>query len=147
MVSTSSSAILRMLLSPSSTTWITCVSLAVSRLHIGGITPRLTAYTTCDQKCSHLLLLLHPFNGLFSRTTWVSRYQKGKTSLDYEARDYGVLGRQWHHLDHMQTICTSLQTDNHTNTSSLNFYRPDALPDAQPTVSKYWRTMFTLKVK
>jgi len=37
----------------------------------------------------------------------------------------------------MQTICTSLQTDNHTNTSSLNFYRPDALPDAQPTVSKH----------
>ena len=30
-----------------------------------------------------------------------------------------------------------LQTDNHTNTSSLNFYRPDALPDAQPTVSKH----------
>jgi len=27
------------------------------------------------------LLLLHPFNGLFSRTTWVNRYQKGKTSL------------------------------------------------------------------
>ena len=25
-----------------------------------------------------LLLLLHPFNGLFSRTTWISRYQKGK---------------------------------------------------------------------
>ena len=40
----------------------------------------------------------------------------------------------------MQTICTSLQTHNHTNTSSLNFYRPDALPDAQPTVSKRWRT-------
>ena len=32
-----------------------------------------------------------------------------------------------------------LQTDNHTNTSPLNFYRPDALPDAQPTVSKHWR--------
>jgi len=28
------------------------------------------------------LLLMHPFNGLLSRTTWVSRYQKGKTSLD-----------------------------------------------------------------
>ena len=27
----------------------------------------------------------------------------------------------------MQTICTSLQTDNHANTSSLNFYGPDAL--------------------
>jgi len=26
---------------------------------------------------------------------------------------------QWHQLDHVQTICTSLQTDNHTNTSSL----------------------------
>ena len=30
-------------------------------------------------------------------------------------------GWQWHKLDHMQTICTSLQTDNHANTSSLNF--------------------------
>ena len=38
-----------------------------------------------------LLLLLHPFNGLFFRTTWVSRYQKGETSLDLnEARDGGV---------------------------------------------------------
>ena len=46
---------------------------------------------------------------------------------------------QWHQLDHMKTICTLLQTDNHTNTSSLNFYRPDALPGAQPTVSKHWR--------
>jgi len=52
-----------------------------------------------------------------------------------ETRDDGVLEWQWHQLDHMLTICTSLQTDNHTNTSSLNFYRPDALPDAQPTVS------------
>jgi len=29
------------------------------------------------------------------------------------------------------TTSTLLQTDNHTNTSSLNFYRPDALPDAK----------------
>jgi len=49
----------------------------------------------------------------------------------------GVWGWRWHHLDHMQTICTSLQTDNHTNTSSFNFYRPDALPDAQLTVPKH----------
>jgi len=28
---------------------------------------------------------------------------------------------QWHQLDPMQTICTSLQTDNHTSTPSLNF--------------------------
>jgi len=32
--------------------------------------------------------ILHPVKGLFSRTTWLSRYQKGKTSLDLnEARD------------------------------------------------------------
>ena len=84
-----------------------------------------------------LLLLLCPFNGLFFRTTWASRYQKGKTSLDlHEARDDGVLGWQWHQLDRMQTICTSLQTDNHASTPPLSFYRPDALPDAQPTASK-----------
>jgi len=46
---------------------------------------------------------------------------------------------QWHQLGHMQTVCTLLQTDNHTNTSALNFYRPDALSDAQPSVSKHWR--------
>ena len=49
-------------------------------------------------------------------------------------------GMQWHQLDHMQTICTSHQTDNHTNTSSLNFYPLDALPDVQPTASKHRRT-------
>ena len=68
------------------------------------------------------LLLLDPINGLFSRTTWVSQHQKGKTSLDLsEARDYGVLEWQWHQLDHMQTSCIFLHTANHTNTSSLNF--------------------------
>jgi len=53
-----------------------------------------------------------------------------------EARDDEVLGWQWHQLDHMQTICTLLQTDNYTNTSS-HIYKPDALSDAQPTVSKH----------
>ena len=62
-----------------------------------------------------MLLLLHPFNSHFSRTTCVSRYQKGKTSLYLnEARDDGVWGWQWHQLDHIQTICTLLQTDNYT---------------------------------
>jgi len=71
-------------------------------------------------------------------TTWVNRYQKDKTSLDLnEAKDDGVWGWQWYQLDHMQTICTSLQTDNHANISSLNFYTPGALPDAQPTVSNH----------
>ena len=45
--------------------------------------------------------------------------QKNKTSLDLnETREDGVVGWQWHQLDHMQTVCTSLQTDNHINISS-----------------------------
>jgi len=44
----------------------------------------------------------------------VSRYQKGKTNLDFtEARDSEW---QWHQLAHMQ-ICTSLQTNNHASTT------------------------------
>jgi len=59
-----------------------------------------------------------PFNGPLSRTTWVSRYQKGKTSLDFtEARDSEW---QWHQLGHMQ-VCTLLQTDNHASTQPLSF--------------------------
>jgi len=46
-----------------------------------------------------------------------------------------MMGWQWHQLDHMQIICISLQTDNHASTSPLSSYRPDALPDAQPTAS------------
>jgi len=50
----------------------------------------------------------HSFNGPFSGTTQVGRYQKkGKTNLDFtEARDNE---RQWHQLEHMQ-VCNSLQT-------------------------------------
>ena len=76
-----------------------------------------------------------PFNGHLSRTTCVSRYQKSKTNLDFtEARDSDW---QWHQLGHMQ-VCTLLQTDNHANTPPLSFfYRLNALPAAQPTVSKH----------
>jgi len=50
----------------------------------------------------------HPFNSPLSTTTRVSRYQKGKTNLDFtEARDSEW---PWHQLGHMQ-VCTSLQTD------------------------------------
>ena len=50
----------------------------------------------------------------------MSRYQKGKTSLDFtEARDSEW---QWHQLDHMQ-VCTSLQTDNYASTpTTLLFF-------------------------
>jgi len=46
---------------------------------------------------------------------------------------------QWSQLDDMQTICTLLQTHNHINTPLLFFSRPDALPNAQPTVAKHRR--------
>ena len=60
----------------------------------------------------------HPFNGPLSRTTRVSRYQKGKTNLDFtEARDGEW---EWHQLGHMQ-VCTLLQTDNYASTPPLSF--------------------------
>jgi len=48
---------------------------------------------------------------------------------------------QWNQLHRMQIICASLQTDNHTSTSPLSFYRPDALPAAQPTASRHWKQL------
>ena len=61
----------------------------------------------------------HPFNGSLSRTTRVSRYQKGKTNLSFtEARDSEW---QWHQLGHMQ-VCTSLETDNDASTPALKFF-------------------------
>jgi len=33
-----------------------------------------------------------------------------------------MTGWQWHQLDHMQIICTLLQTENHASTSLLNFF-------------------------
>ena len=150
------------------------------------------------RKFGYLHTHTHPFNGPLSGTTRVSRYQKGKTNLDFTgARDSEW---QWNQLDHMQ-VCTLLQTDNHANKYTHThtrltalfpglprwagtrkvkpiwillkqetvsgsgirwaicksapcsrqitkpaphhsvFYRPDALPAAQPTASKHWRQL------
>jgi len=52
----------------------------------------------------------------------VSRYQKGKTNLDFtEARDSEW---QWQQLGYMQ-VCTSIQTDNHANTPPLSFLQAE----------------------
>jgi len=32
-----------------------------------------------------------------------------------------MMGWHWHQLDHMQIICTLLQTDNHASTSPFSF--------------------------
>jgi len=58
---------------------------------------------------------------VFSGTTRVSHYQKGKTNLDFsEARDSVW---QWHQLGHIQA-CTSFQTDNHASTPPQFFTGP-----------------------
>jgi len=58
----------------------------------------------------------------------VSRYQKGKTNLDFiEARDGEW---QWHHMQ----VCTSLQTDNHAISAPLSFLQAGC-PSCRPTNS------------
>jgi len=79
----------------------------------------------------------------------VSRYQKGKTNLDFTgARDSEW---QWHQLGHMQ-VCTSLQKDNHASTSLLSFFtgRMPFLPPNQQRQSTegakvHWQTEKKIK--
>jgi len=71
------------------------------------------------------------FNGPFTGSTRVSRYQKGKTNLYFtEARDSEW---QWHQLGHMQ-VCTSIQTDNNASTPLLSFLQAGC-PSCRPTNS------------
>jgi len=61
----------------------------------------------------------------------VSRYQKGKTNLDFtEARDSQW---QWHQLGRIQ-VCTLLQTDNHASSPPLSFLQAGC-PSGCPTNS------------
>ena len=65
------------------------------------------------------------FNGQHSRTTWVCRQlPECQTILDFDAT------RWWEPV-----ILTTCKAPIYT----LDFFRPDALPTAQPTASKYWR--------
>jgi len=67
-----------------------------------------------------------------SGTTRVSRYQKGKTNLDFiEARDSEW---QWHQLGRMQ-VCILLQTDNHASTPPLIFLQAGCPSCRGPTNS------------
>ena len=91
---------------------------------------------TNSQTHTHTHTNTHTFNGPFSGTTQVSRYQKAKTNLDFtEARDSEW---QWHQPGHMQ--CKSASRSRQITTPAPHhsvFYRPDALPAAQPTASKH----------
>ena len=89
--------------------------------------PAVRSGDATPRRCGLLLRILyqhthththtHPFNGSLSGTTLVSRYQKGKTYLNFtEAKDGEW---QWHQLGRMQ-VCRSLQTDNHASSAPLN---------------------------
>ena len=85
---------------------------------------------------SHTHTHTHPFNGPFSRTTRVGQYQKGTANLDFtEARDSEW---QWHQLGICKSAPRSRQITMPAPHHSV-YYRPDALPAAQPTASKHWR--------
>jgi len=57
---------------------------------------------------------MYPLNGPLSGTTWVSRYQKGKTNLDFtEARESEW---QWHQLGHMQHLTPDRSLRQHPTT-------------------------------
>jgi len=79
----------------------------------------------------HTITHAHLFNCPFSGTTRVSRYQKGKTNLDFsEARNSEW---QWHQLGHMQA-CTAFQTHNHASTPTVSFLQAGC-PSCRPTNS------------
>jgi len=68
----------------------------------------------------------HLFNGPLSGTTRVSRYQKGKTNLDFtEARDSEW---QWHQPGRMQQYAPCYRQITMPAPQPSVFYRPDALP-------------------
>jgi len=72
----------------------------------------------------------HPFNGPSSGTTQVSRYQKRKTNLDFTVSGSGI---SW-------ATCKSAPRSRQITTPAPHhsvFYRPGALPAAQPTASKH----------
>jgi len=81
-----------------------------------------------------------------SRTTWVSQHQKGKPF--WILLELEMLGWQWHQLDHMQIICTSLQTNSHASTLPLRFFtgRMPLLPPDQQRQSTEGKNVRTYAV-
>ena len=87
----------------------------------------------------------HPFNGPFSGTTWVGRYQRGKKPIWILLKQETVSGSGIH-----WAICKSAPHSRQTTTPVPHdsvFYRPDALPAAQPTASKHWRQKIDTTLK
>ena len=93
-------------------------------------TQRVVTLTSC--KLTHTHTHTHPFNGPFSGTTRVSRYQKGKTSLDFtEARDSEwQCGISW-------AVCKSAPCCRQITTPATHHsvFLPTGCPSCRPTNS------------
>ena len=100
---------------------ITCIAVTHSLTEIQTATKLLCILTTTPQ----------PFTALFPGPPgWADGRVQGKITR----------GR---HTDH-PVGCHSIRTNQCPPPPSSHFYRPDALPAAQPTVSKHWRHFFAL---
>ena len=90
--------------------------LSNSPYYVGSVSSFLTPHT-------------HPFNGPLSRTARVSRYQKGKTNLDFaEARDSEW---QWHQLDQ----CAPRSRQKTTPAPHRSVFLQAECPSCRPTNS------------
>jgi len=86
----------------------------------------------------------HPFNSAFSGTTRVGRCQKVKPiSILLKQETMSGSGISW---DICESATCSRQVTMPASHHSV-FYRPDALPSAQPTASKHWRQVNSILKK
>jgi len=77
------------------------------------------------------------FNGLFFRNN-LDKAGTRKVKPDWILMEQEMTAWQWHPLDHLLIICSSLQTDNnHASTSSLNILQAGCSCYVQPAVSKH----------
>ena len=79
------------------------------------------------------------WTAIFKDTTKLSRYQN-VSILDYVgAKDDGGDGDNWSYKTCKVPVKSSPPANQHTI-----FYRPGALPAAQPTVSKHWKEKYLI---
>ena len=93
------------------------------------------------QRTEKLLLLLHTFNGPLSGTTQVKGKKVKPIWILLKQETVNGSGISW-------AECKSAPRSRQTTTPAPTtqfFYRPDALPAAQPTASKHWRHNLTEK--
>ena len=86
-------------------------------------------------RCAMQYTRKHTFNGLFSRSTQVSHYQKVKPiriSLKQETVSGSGISWAIRFKSAPHSRQTTMPAPHHSG-----FYRPDALPAAQPTTSKH----------